>query len=443
MLMNEWAEKLSRIEQDANFRARCFSQLFSAPLTKLARIAGVAEAPVRAAGHYIEYGTRRVFDGVAGVACSVRGHNPPHFVEEMRSMPPSKECWEESKRRFETLAGLPHAAPAVSGAAAVELAFKLALVAQAPKTHFLTLRGGYAGKTIFALTGTWQESLKRGIGPLYPHVVSVDPFAPAAAAAVKAALQVYPVALIHVEAIQGVGGVRAVPEEILRCISEARRPAGPLLLVDEIQTGMFRTGPFCRSTDVQLAPDLMTIGKATSDMMAPSSFTLYSQHVHELLHNRECRLAEEALQFHQYPLTFPALLRTLRTFDELQLSDRVRQCGARFSTRLHQLLADCPSVKAIRCFGLLVGIELDSSRGLARYLGKLAAQLAMREMLFDEQFPLLMGFCQYEPHVLKFTPPLSITDAEIDRSCETIARALRLSNLRLLWNGVRGSWKTW
>ena len=87
-------------------------------------------------------------------------------------------------------------------------------------------------------------------------------------------------------------------------------------------------------------------------------------------------------------------------------------------------LGDCPLVRDIRCFGLLIGIELDADRRPHRWLKKLIYQLYLLAMLNHQTFPLLVGFCQYEPNVLKLTPPLSVTEDEVRSICATISSVL-------------------
>ena len=167
------------------------------------------QSSLRATGHYVETRAGRWFDAVAGVACSVRGHNPASYVEDIAATPPNTDdCREELAERLHALTGLPHFTPAVSGAAAVEQALKLALASQYPRNYVIALEGGFAGKTLFALTGTWSPKLRTGLAPLYPHVIFVDPFAPDAVAALEAACEQHPVAVIQFELIQAVGGVR-------------------------------------------------------------------------------------------------------------------------------------------------------------------------------------------------------------------------------------------
>ena len=194
----------------------------------------------------------------------------------VRQATPSSAPEAELRRRLQNLTGLDFFLPAVSGATAVENALKVALVAQFPKRHILALKAGFGGKTLLALTGTANPSYKEHIDPLYADVHYVDPFAPDAEAQIERCLQTHEFAVVQVELIQAVGGVRRVPENVIRHLDAGRKRWGYLLLVDEVQTGMYRTGPFIFSQTLGLTPDLLLLGKATSDMMFPFALTLYS-----------------------------------------------------------------------------------------------------------------------------------------------------------------------
>ncbi|MBC7965799.1 MAG: aminotransferase class III-fold pyridoxal phosphate-dependent enzyme, partial [Fuerstia sp.] len=264
-------------------RRRTFRDLFNPALMRLISATGFDGEDVTVSGHYVRVDNQRYFDGIGGVACSLRGHNPESWVSEIEALHSISDVCGEVARRLYSLTGLRHHVPAVSGGSAVEHALKLSLLAQSPKSFIVALKGGFGGKTLLALSGTSKPSYKKGLDPLYPDVLYVDPFAPDAIRQLEQIVKTVPVAVIQLELIQGVGGVREIPQALLEYLQIARREAGVLLFVDEIQTGMFRTGPFVRSSELSISPDLMTIGKGTSDMMFPFAMTLYSDRVNYLL----------------------------------------------------------------------------------------------------------------------------------------------------------------
>jgi len=416
---------LRLIEQDLDFRLALFRNLYSRSLAKLTVAAGFHESEVRTSGHFVTVAGREVFDGVAGVACSVRGHNPAAYVSELDKSDSRELCQEEITARLHDATGLSRNVPAVSGASAVEQALKIGLASQCPRNYVLALRGGFGGKTLFALTGTWKSTLKTGLDPLYPNVVYVDPFAEEAVSAIEAAFRDYPIGVVQVELIQGVGGVRPIPDAVLTSLREMRKQNECLLFIDEVQTGVYRTGPFARSKDVGIKPDLMTIGKGASDMMFPFGMTLYSEAVQKRLDERGCSIPDSLHDRYGYATGLQTFMNTLRRAEDEELGKIVTQRGRLVGELLSDQLADCRFVRDVRCFGLLIGIELDTDRIPHRWLENIACQLYLLAMINHGKFPLLVGFCQYEANVLKLTPPLSVTESEVRSICSTISTVLR------------------
>jgi len=390
---------------------------------------------VRAAGDFVLLGGLKIFDGVSGVACSVRGHNPPRYATQMDALA-GVDCEAEVADRLRDLTGMDCMLPAVSGASAVEIALKIGLVAQFPRRHVLALKAGFGGKTLFALTGTWNSCYKEHIDPLYADVLYVDPFARDAIAQIDAALAGHEVALVQAELIQGVGGVRRVPEAVIRHLAAGRAKHGYLLLVDEVQTGMYRTGPFTLSRALGLTPDLLVVGKAVSDMMFPFALMLYSAHVQTKHDQAGSDLAGVFRKRHGYSHGYETVLNVLRFAEQAQLAQRVTEAGALFERLLADELADCKVVRAVRVYGLLIGIELDATRWPRSWVKKRLFWFYLAAMLKHPRYPVLVGYCQYEPNVLKITPPLTVEAAEIRQVCATIGEVLRRPFYQLLASAV-------
>jgi acetylornithine/succinyldiaminopimelate/putrescine aminotransferase len=427
---------LQRIVTDLDFRLALFRRLYSPSLAKAIRMTGFDSFDVRAAGNFVFLNGRQVFDAIGGVACSVRGHNPPSFTNDLASLTDA-DCEAEVREHLQELTGLEHLLPAVSGASAVETALKVALVAQSPRRHVLALKSGFGGKTLLALTSTWKVSYKENLDPLYPDVSFVDPFAPNALDQIDAVLDNTPVAVVQIELIQGVGGVRCVPEAIVRHLADGRAKHGYLLLIDEVQTGMYRTGPFTRSIALGVEPDLLIVGKAVSDMIFPFALTLYSERVHRLLEEAGSTLPDKICKRYSYIYGYRTALGALRFAKRTRLSSRVAESSALFAELLHGQLASCRIVREVRVFGLLIAIELNASRWPQRWFRKWLYQIYLASMLSHERFPVLVGFCQYEPNVLKITPPLTVGKSEIEQICITIGETLRRPFHQLLASVVR------
>jgi acetylornithine/succinyldiaminopimelate/putrescine aminotransferase len=427
------ADELRAIADNLNLRGEAFRRYYNPSLYRLIRTAGFETADVRAVGGSVVVNGRSVLDFVGGVACSLRGHNPAGYADDLRSPGGGDGSHQaELRDRLRVLTGLGNVLPAVSGGTAVENALKAALVARFPKRHILALKAGFGGKTLLSLTGTANPSYKERIGPLFAEVHYVDPFMPDALEQINTLLDKYDFAAVQMELIQSVGGVRRIPESLARYLDEGREPRGYLLIADEVQTGLYRTGPFSQSRAFGLTPDIMLLGKGTSDMMLPFSLTLYSDEVAQSLADRAPGLAEAIRERYGYELGFRTVLNALQAAEELGLARRVADAGARFERTLRAGLAPLNRVREVRVFGLLIAIELDARRGPRRWLRKRLGASYLLAMLRHERFPLLAGFCQYEPNTLKITPPLNVSPEDIDRACETIIDTLRRPLLRVI-----------
>jgi acetylornithine/succinyldiaminopimelate/putrescine aminotransferase len=419
------AGDLRRIELDPAFRSELFRRLYSRSPYNATRAAGFDVGDVKASGDFVYTGGRKVFDGVSGVACSVRGHNPAGYAREIDRLANLQDPAGELTARLRGLTGLENSLPAVSGATGVENGLKLALVAQFPRRHVLALKSGFGGKTLFALTATWKSVYKEHVNPLYSDVSHVDPFAPDAAERIEAVLRGKSVAVVHLELVQGVGGVREVPEAVVRLLDAGRQRWGYLLLVDEVQTGMYRTGPFTRCSTLGLKPDLLVVGKGISDMMFPFAVLMYSDAVRAALDFAGSDLPDAIRERYGYEFGYKTALNVLWQAEELRLAERVTQTGELFARLLSEGLTSCKAVREVRGFGLLIGVELDASRLPQRWLRKRLFQFYVLGMLRHERCPVLVGFCQYEPNVLKITPPLNVEPQVVREVCATIVEVIK------------------
>ncbi|MDG2390685.1 MAG: aminotransferase class III-fold pyridoxal phosphate-dependent enzyme [Planctomycetaceae bacterium] len=413
---------LDQARRDLAFRSDTFAALFSPSLRKAIRTLDFNQEQVIAQGHNVMIGQRCFFDGVAGVACSIRGHNPPTYVSELETGDSPKEAREYVSRKLASLSGLDHHIPGVSGGGAVETALKLGLAAQFPKKYVLAFQGGFGGKTLLALTGTANPKYKAHLGTLYEDVIYIDPFASDVCETVDKILDEYSIAIVQFELVQGVGGVVSLPDPLIAHLQNKRDEHDYLIFVDEVQTGMFRTGPFLHSADRGVAPDLVSTGKATSDMMFPFAFTLFSDRVKQKLEAQQSDLVPALDSLYDYDLGYQTVANTFHHAEANKLSERVRDAGQLFSEKLHEALDDCPAVADVRVFGLLLAIELKRTGWLRSRLQKMLFRFYFVGLLQDRELPMIMGFCQYKPYIMKFTPPLSVTDDEIEQIANTLRR---------------------
>src|SRR5262249_57356930 len=125
--------------------------------------------------------------------------------------------------------------------------------------------------------------------------------------------------------------------------------------------------------------------------------------------------------------------------EKWNLPARVAESGVLFARLLSEGLKGCPAVREVRVHGLLIGIELDATRWPRRWFRKRLFWFYLFNMFRHKRYPVLVGFCQCEPNVLKITPPLT-TDATVIRQvCATIADVLKRPFYRLASGGLRGA----
>jgi len=181
---------------------------------------------------------------------------------------------------------------------------------------------------------------------------------------------------------------------------------------------------------------MVTLAKGTSDMMIPCALVLLSGAVYRSLMTIAPELAEDARRRFTYPLAYAALHSSLRRAASEDWAKRVRHQAVVFRKALAPL-SDYRNVADVRVFGMLIGIEINIRRWPMRLFGRHAAKMYALAMLQDRTAPVLVGFCQYEPHVLKLTPGLLMNGDEIARAAGTICRVLQRHPISVLLQAVR------
>jgi 4-aminobutyrate aminotransferase-like enzyme len=206
---------------------------------------------------------------------------------------------------------------------------------------------------------------------------------------------------------------------------------------------MFRTGSFTLSEKLGLTPDLLTVGKAVSDMMFPFALTMYSAAIQRRVDATWPDVAAAIRQAYGYEHGYRTAFNVLIWAESENVPARVTEAGAHFTKLLTEGLAGCPAVRSIRVHGLLIGIELETTGWLRRRLRKQLGPLYMLALRWHQPFPVLIGFCQYEPHVLKLTPPLSISPEEVRQVCATITTVLKQSPLKIILTALTALTRSW
>lgn len=298
------------------------------------------------------------------------------------------------------LTGYEMALPMNSGAEAVETAVKAARkwgyeVKGVPdgQAEVIVCRGNFHGRTTTVVGFSSEASYKRHFGPFTPGFVLI-PYGDAAA--LEAAITPNTVAFM-VEPIQGEGGVVMPPEGYLADVANICAHHNVLLMADEIQTGLGRTGQWFACQHEGVRPDVTIIGKALSGGFYPVSAVLSDKEVLGLF-----RPGDHGSTFGGNPLGSAIGRAALEVIVEEELVERSRELGAYFKGRLERIESEV--IKEVRGRGLFIGVELHR------------AARPYAEALRDR------GILCKETHktVLRFAPPLVITREEIDWAVEQI-----------------------
>jgi predicted acetylornithine/succinylornithine family transaminase len=254
--------------------------------------------------------------------------------------------------RLSALSGLARAFLCNSGTEAVEACLKFARrywhAQGAPRARFVAFEHGFSGRTMGALSVTWDAHYREPFAPLVPGVTFVPPGdADAVEAAVSAAT-----AAILVEPIQGEGGVRPLPAATIAAIQRAAARHGALVIADEVQCGLGRTGLPFRYQAVGLSPDLVAVGKALGAGM-PVAAALVSDRVAGAV-----AAGDHGTTYGGNLLACRAALVFLDALTTGGLLGHVKAAGAHLEAGLRRLASRHPVVREVRGAGLMWGLEL-------------------------------------------------------------------------------------
>jgi ornithine--oxo-acid transaminase len=296
-----------------------------------------------------------------------------------------------------------------SGAEAVETALKLArkwayVVKRVAhhKAEIIVCAGNFHGRTITEISFSSEPLYRDDFGPFTPGFISV-PYGDSEA--ISAAITPNTAAVL-VEPIQGEGGVIVPPAGYLRKVADLCKAKNVLLLADEIQTGLGRTGKLFAAQHENVRPDITIIGKALAGGFYPVSAVLADQSLLDLF-----RAGEHGSTFGGNPLAAATARAALGVIVEENLIERAAEMGEYFIEQLAEIPS--PHVKEIRGKGLLIGVELKQSSGGAR---RFCEALGAKGILAKET----------HAHIIRFAPPLIIDKATIDWAIPSIREVLNM-----------------
>jgi acetylornithine/N-succinyldiaminopimelate aminotransferase len=277
-----------------------------------------------------------------------------------------------------------------SGTEANEAAFKLARRhgnndGGGKRVRIIALENAFHGRTMGALALTWKHSYRE---PFEPLPAGVEHIPAGDADALRAAVD-ETVAAVFIEPIQGEAGVRGYPEGYLRLARELTREAGALLVFDEVQTGVGRTGKWFASEGV--LPDAMTLAKGLGGGFPIGALITFGEEVSALL-----SAGQHGTTFGGNPVATAAALATLHTIESQQLLAHVRQVG----DAVRKALSSLDFVTEVRGEGLLIGFDLAADVAPAVVRGALETGFIINST---------------GPATIRLAPPLIVTAEQLQR----------------------------
>lgn len=300
-----------------------------------------------------------------------------------------------------------------SGTEAIEAAMKIARAATG-RSGFAHWSNAFHGLTLGALSLNGAGWLRRGFGPLVPGCHEV-PFGDLES--LRTVLADRSVAAFFYEPIQGKGVIEHRPG-LLQAVAEICRETGTLLVADEVQTGLGRTGAAVASDQDRVVPDLLCLSKALSAGLVPVGAVVGRAAVFDRVFDSIERSVVHSSTFRENPLAMTTGLAVLQVIDDEGLIDRAARIGRRIADGLRGLATREPGIREVRGRGLMLGVELDPAAmafdlpWFATRTPTLVAQAVCLRML--ETHRVLLQSTAKSSAVIKIVPPLVIEDADAD-----------------------------
>jgi acetylornithine/N-succinyldiaminopimelate aminotransferase len=367
--------------------------------------------------HLIDENGDRYLDLLSGIGVNALGYGHPAIEQAIaeqsrRLLHTSNLFFHEGQAavalRLTRATGLDRVFFSNSGAEANEAALKLARAYAKLKrsegtplgTKFLALENSFHGRTMGAVAATWKDKYREPFEPVMPGVefVGFDDVDD-----LKAKFSSEACAIL-VEAIQGEGGIRPVSQEFFAAARELTRSTGALLIADEIQSGMGRTGRWCAYQHYGIQPDVVTLAKPLAGGV-PLGALLCSEEAARAIH-----AGMHGTTFGGGPLACAVALAVIDTIEREHLLDHVTTVGTYFHEQLDRLAKNHPAIVDVRGTGLMLAVELDSADLAKVVLG----EMMKRRILINRT----------SETVLRFLPPFILQKEHVDEGVAALNQIL-------------------
>jgi len=372
-------------------------------------------------------------DFFAGVASLAVGHNHPRMVEAIEKvLPETAKLTQSSLSSFGgalkaklaavTPGDLTTSFLCHSGAEAVEGAIKLARAATGRK-KLVSTEGGYHGKTMGALSITGKEYYQIPFRPLIPecYIIPYNDLKE-----LEKILSGSDVAAFIVEPIQGEAGVIIPDDGYLKGASELCKKYGTLLIADEVQTGIGRTGRMFACEWEDVTPDVMTMAKSLSGGMVPIGAFITTRKIWQQAFGGLKKSLQHTTTLGGNTLACAAAIETLNIIKDENLVANAEQVGGYFIDQLKTLADSYGIIKEVRGKGLLIGVEFVKMRSkivqqTTEDTFTTVASLIASDLLNNHN--VITGFKLNNPNTIRLVPPLSISREEVDAFISALSKS--------------------
>ncbi|MBX9788549.1 MAG: aspartate aminotransferase family protein [Pirellulales bacterium] len=365
---------------------------------------------VRGEGSYVwDAEGQRYLDFFPGWGCNLLGHCPEPIVRAVQDQVatlihvPNTWYTEQQGQWARLLSERSFGGQAFfcnSGAEANEAAIKLVrLHSSKPRYKIITFTGGFHGRTLAATTATAQPKYHEGLGPLVAGFV----YAPFGDLDAVKGLIDGETAAIMIEPVQGEGGIRIPAQEFLPGLRDLCDEHGLLLVFDEVQTGLGRTGQWFAYQHYGVVPEIMTLAKALCGGVAGGALLTTPEIAKSL------RPGMHAATFGGNPLAARAGIAAIEMIEQEDLLAHARRLSEVFRERLCAIAEACNLVREVRILGMMLGLELTIP-------GAPIVEACM-------QRKLLINCTQQT--VLRLLPAMNLTEAQLHEGCDLLTDALQ------------------
>ncbi len=281
------------------------------------------------------------------------------------------------------------------------------------RTDLVYAGGSFHGKTMGALSVTGRDKYQKPFEPLVPgcHMV---PYGDVEALA--GVLEMHDCAAFIVEPIQGEGGIVVPPDGYLKAARDLCSAHGTLLIADEIQTGMGRTGTMFAVEHEGVVPDIMATAKSLGGGVMPIGAYTATDAVWSAGYGGGEKCLLHTSTFGGNTRACAAGLKAIEVLVRDNLAEAARTKGARLKSELERIGETTGLVKEVRGRGLMIGVEFYEPR-VAKHLSNEYLAASIGALLLHDH-GIITAYTLNNPNVIRFEPPLIVTDEQIDRAID-------------------------